>query len=267
MTERVKGYIDAGICVRPKGNANCGTGSTSYYKTFIYKGKRVIITSQIPDHPAENDQLDPNPNVRCEIWQFASLPIDPAKGSTAIDTNMGTTGLAVTGASFFNDLKGGIDLAFFYEAETQDSCFGHSTKYKEYHYHANINCTNAGSATGANDPNTCLHIGYLLDGVPLYGFCKDSSGVQMTSCYKLTSTASTGEVFHVGGTYTGIGKTRDDYEYDDAAYAAGSCQLDEANGAIHPTTGKYSYFATYDYPYVPRYYYGQQGKTSVCSAN
>ena len=28
-----------------------------------------------------------------------------------------------------------------------------------YHYHANINCSNAGAATGANDPDTCKLIG------------------------------------------------------------------------------------------------------------
>ena len=46
----------------------------------------------------------------------------------------------------------------------------------QYHYHANINCTDAGSATGANDPDECLLIGYMADGVPVYGLCKDSDG-------------------------------------------------------------------------------------------
>ena len=29
----------------------------------------------------------------------------------------------------------------------------------QYHYHGNINCTDAGAATGANDPDTCKLIG------------------------------------------------------------------------------------------------------------
>ena len=29
----------------------------------------------------------------------------------------------------------------------------------QYHYHANINCTDAGAATGANNPDTCKLIG------------------------------------------------------------------------------------------------------------
>jgi hypothetical protein len=37
-----------------------------------------------------------------------------------------------------------------------------------YHYHANINCTNAGSATGANNASVCLLIGYYqVIGQPL----------------------------------------------------------------------------------------------------
>ena len=47
----------------------------------------------------------------------------------------------------------------------------------QYHYHGNINCTNAGAATGANDPDMCKLIGYYRDGVPVYGFCKDSNGI------------------------------------------------------------------------------------------
>ena len=61
-----------------------------------------------------------------------------------------------------------------------------------YHYHANINCTDAGAATGANDSDECVLIGdldlkiakklsllpgYYRDGVPVYGLCKDSDGM------------------------------------------------------------------------------------------
>ena len=123
---------------------------------------------------------------------------------------MGTSGLAVTGGVFFNDLSDTDgSLALANEGPSLDSCCGHSApsstsegrldvkslfcvkvlkkklscRYKrqtyssgQYHYHANINCTDAGSATGANDPDVCKLIGYYADGVPVYGFCKDSSG-------------------------------------------------------------------------------------------
>ena len=37
-------------------------------------------------------------------------------------------------------------------------------------------------------------------------------------------------------------------------------------GAIHPTTGEYSYFMTETYPWVPMYYYGDGGVADLCSA-
>merc|ERR1712114_2740 len=136
------------------------------------------------------------------------------------------------------------------EGTTLDSCFGHSSpdfdskaEYYDgvqgvYHYHANINCTDAGSATGANDEDQCVHIGYMNDGVPVYGFCKDTSGMQMTSCFALNDGVTTTSIEHVSGTYAGLGSTTHDYSYDQDAFDAGSCNLDSANGAIHPTTGE-----------------------------
>ena len=75
------------------------------------------------------------------------------------------------------------------------------------------------------------------------------------------------------------------YEYDSDAYTAGTCNLDKANGnvstetfvefnnndffvsgATHPTTGEYSYFMTTTYPWVPIYYYGDEGASDLCSA-
>ena len=72
---------------------DCGDAATSYYKEFLYNGKRVIVSnnvqqlvvlismiwsdppSQIPDHPAEQDALAPNPNIRCAGWQFVQLEV------------------------------------------------------------------------------------------------------------------------------------------------------------------------------------------------
>ena len=58
------------------------------------------------------------------------------------------------------------------------------------------------------------------DGVPLYGLCNDATGKQLTSCYKLTSTAATGTVVTTGGTYT-MGKLRSDYSYDTVCFIQG----------------------------------------------
>jgi len=286
-------------------DTECGDSGTSYYKEFIYNNKRVQISNNIPDHAAETDMIAPNPNIRCPGWQFIELPIDPEKGTSFSDTTLGTIGLAVTGGAFFNDLSNPDgSLALTNEGPSLDTCLGHSAptnmggggmggggmgpppggnggpppggnggpppgRYKrqedtphagQYHYHGNINCTNAGAATGANDPDMCKLIGYYRDGVPVYGFCKDSNGMVFTSCYKLNSGASTSTVVTASGTYN-IGATTSDYTFT----ADSSCNLDEANGATHPTTGKYSYFMTTDYPWTPRKY-GSSATASYCSA-
>lgn len=271
LTRLVKGYIDAGTCTTNiQATSNCGEAATSYYREFEYNGKRVIIASQVPDHPAEHDMLMANPNQRCERWQFIQLPLNPTKGSSSTRTGLGTIGLAVTGAAFYNDLSSPISqggtLAMPNEGPTLDSCFGHSARAGAYHYHANPNCTDAGAATGSADPDQCKLIGYYRDGVPVYGFCKTTSGIVMRSCFKLKAGVTTVSVSTVGGDYSNLGSNYDDYEFDAAALAAGSCDLDEANGAVHPTTGVYSYFATTTYPFLPIYYYGAEGEASFCAA-
>ena len=103
----------------------------------------------------------------------------------------------------------------------------------------------------------------------MYGFCKDSSSVMFTSCYKLNSGASTSTVVTVSGTYT-VASSNSDYTFS----ADSNCNLDEANGlldinksflnissilgAIHPTTGEYSYFMTTGYPWTPIKFAGDQ---------
>ena len=139
---------------------------------------------------------------------------------------MGTVGLAVTGGGFFNHLSNPNGaLALTNEGPTLDSCLGHSAGGGTYHYHANINCTDAGAATGANDAETCLKIGYYRDGVPVYGFCQDTTGMLMTSCYSLVSGSTTSTVVTVSGTYEAA-STSTDYEYNPTS----DCNLDEGNG-------------------------------------
>jgi len=257
-----KALIDAGSCDSVASNGICGPIAESYYKVFEYNGKRVVISSGVPDHPAETDQVKPNPNIRCERWQYMEIPIDPSKATSPTGTLLGSIGLANTGGHYYNHLANPQgDLAMTNEGESLDSCFGHSDGDGIYHYHANINCTDAGSASGANDPDECVHIGYYNDGVPIYGLCKDNSGNQMNSCYQLVSGASTTDVVTAGGTFT-VASTEDDYEYDSSI---SGCNLDEANGAIHPTTGVYSYFASTGYPWLPIYHYGSEGVASTCS--
>merc|ERR1712122_389047 len=163
----VKGYIDAGTCDTVTTGSSCGDSAESYYNEFEYNGRRVVIANGIPNHDAEHDQYFVNPNTRCERWTFMSLPLSPSQGSSPVSTDMGVTGLATTGGTFYNHLsspKG--DVAMYNEGTSLDSCTGHSSSDGQYHYHANILCD-----ADAVDANVCAQIGYARDGVPLYGYC------------------------------------------------------------------------------------------------
>ena len=187
-----------------------------------------------------------------------SLPLTPEISTTASSTGMGVVALAVTGGTFFNHLSSTDgDVALYNEGTTLDSCTGHSNNVGQYHYHANILCDD-----DAADADTCKQVGWMRDGVPVYGYCNDADGNQFTSCYSVKDGYTEEEVVIAAGTF--YSASMDDYyEYD---ADADGCNLDEANGAIHPTTGEYSYFMTTTYPWVPIYYYGTEGGNDLCSA-
>ncbi len=110
-------------------NSACGDDARGIYKEFVFKDRRVIVTSGVPVHEAEHDAPEPNPNKRCERWQYAVLPTHPTLSGVEVPTPtpMGTTGWAVSGAHIF-DHRSRPDgsLAIYYELQTLDSCLGHS---------------------------------------------------------------------------------------------------------------------------------------------
>merc|ERR1711973_1010385 len=55
----VKSYIDASTCEEVSTGDSCGDSAE-----FEYNGHRVVINNGIPDHDAENDATNPNPNTR-----------------------------------------------------------------------------------------------------------------------------------------------------------------------------------------------------------
>jgi hypothetical protein len=103
--------------------------------------------------------------------------------------------------------------------------------------------------TNANVSSTCTKIGYMIDGVPLYGYCQNSAGTQLKTCYTLTS-GQRGDYWS-------------QYYYDTAAYAAGTCHLDINNGYTFPD-GSYGYVMTADVPYVPPGVLGTNYSPTIC---
>ena len=163
----VKSLIDAGSdsdsddCAAVEADVDyCGDGVDSYYAEFEYGDYRVIITNGMPDHEAEHDAISSSRLQRCELiqvsyiynvdgqfpsliflasgqrWQYVTLPTSPSNRNISIGLPLGAAGWATSGAVFYDhrsDNTGGT--ARYNEGDTFDSCNGHSSGAKEYHYH------------------------------------------------------------------------------------------------------------------------------------
>lgn len=253
----VKALIDAGTCANTTTNHEaCGTNATSYYSTFIYNGQRVVVISGAPNTYAEVETYVPaseggyiNPNKRCEIWQYSVLPESPVKSNTTNWSNytlypyygMGTAGFAVNGGAIFDTRSDPPpDVAWYWEYDTLDTCLGHSDVDKQYHHHGIPLCI-PNDTWQASNASACQFVGYMLDGFPIYGRCKDTSGTELQSCW-------------TNNTYPA--SSLEDYSYGSTADGS-TCYLDEANGYTF-TSGQtsdgytgYGYVTTTAFSAVP----------------
>merc|ERR1711983_477571 len=206
-------------------SSNCGDGATGYYEEYVDGDTRYVIISGAPSHDAEYDQEHANPNTRCERWQYAALPLTWSDSGSNTQS-MGATGFVTSGGVVYDHRSSPTgDLASYYEWDSLDPYFGHSDADAAYHYHAI-----PALYSSAADSSACEHLGYMLDGAKIIGYC-EIDGVQVTSCFvQNTSSDPTHE---------------DDYTYtnDDG------CILDECN--MGTLDGETVYFITPNYPYVP----------------
>jgi len=206
-------------------NDNCGDAAEGYYDEYITGDIRYVISSGAPDHPAEYDEPIPTPNDRCERWQYAAMPLVwSASGNDLMA--MGVVGYVKSGGTIY-DHRSNPDgsLAVYYEWDTLDPYHGHSSPDGQYHYHA----TPEGWSSAA-DPSACEHIGYMLDGGKLYGYC-EVDGVQVASCYVQNSASTpTNEA---------------DYTYT----PGDGCHLDECS--MMEINGEMAYVLTPEFPQTP----------------
>jgi len=69
-------------------------------------------------------------------YQYFAAPATPIHSSYPT-TPMGAIGFITTGTTIYNPLSGPDgSLASYYEWNTLDPCYGHSSPDKQYHYHA-----------------------------------------------------------------------------------------------------------------------------------
>jgi len=233
VLEAAQAAMSAGTCgtsaIADLCTGSCATDSDppeSVYIEYEADGYRYIISNSIPDHgTTEYDEGHAaNPNDACENLVYLNVSANPTL-TGYVDNGMGVIGIAVTSGFFYNPLSnptGVDDVAVLMEGESFDTCNGHADQSCHYHYHDDVSCV--------SDSSDCPLVGYLLDGVAVYGYCTIDD-VQLLSCYKQTS---------------GDGDSSDDYEWAESD----DCHLDENNGYSFED-GSYGYVLTDSYPYTP----------------
>jgi len=213
-------------------NTYCGDDAEGYMEVCSDGDYNYILVSGAPDHDAEYDQVITNPNERCERWQYVKVS-STWEDSGEITYDMGSVGYIYSGAVYF-DARSSTDgdSAIYNEGDSLDPYYGHSNDASQYHYHAI-----PALWEDAADSSACQHIGYMIDGGKVYGYC-EVDGVQLASCYYLDST---GEL-----DYVGIGETEDDYTYTSGG---SDCHLDECN--MYELNGEMVYITSANWPFVP----------------
>ena len=217
---------------------------TNQISVTIKGGQRCFAANGIPDHDTGQFPNRGNPNAIAEQRINLCVTTDPKKGSTPTAIR-GTVGIAVNGIQFRPNTAG------FWDPNAQR---GHSRNGDRnwsldihgapgklgldfnnahvgpgglYHYH--------GIAKSLTQVSGSSRIGYAGDGFEIHYV-----GHDVTSGYRLKSgTRSSGPGGRHDGTYN------EDYEH-----VAGPGRLDACNGGMWG--GKYVYFVTDSYPFVPR---------------
>jgi len=213
-------------------NSYCGDDAEGYMEVCEDGDDMYILSSGAPNHPAEYDQVTVNPNTRCEIWQYIKVSktwVD--SGSTTQE--MGVVGYVTSGGTYFDARSSPAgDSAILNEGDSLDPYYGHSNNANQYHYHAIPTYYES-----AADASACQHIGYMIDGGKLYGYC-EVDGVQLAACYYADST---GEL-----DYVGIEENESDYTYNSNG---SDCHLDECN--MYELNGEMVYITSANWPFVP----------------
>lgn len=194
--------------------------------TVTVDGDAVTLTSDgLPDH----DTMEKYAAITPQGEDFSypteqdlsfTLTLNPTAASSVSDTDLGATGLAVSGATFFNPYEA-TDGVYAWEDDIEvdgvpfmDDCAGHPTPESGlYHYHNPPKCTVDALDT---DGQHSEFVGLMIDGFPIYG-PQDTDGEEPTD-------------------------------------------LDDCNGHVGPVPDMdgemYHYHATWSRPYVPECYMG-----------
>ena len=172
---------------------------------------RVIAGNALPNHTTGTFPIDPNdeayqydrnPNPIQPRDLLLTLPANPQIAPTPNCVPMGTIGIGLTGAVFFNGLDAwGKDAVAH---EIQDTCQGHPQASGQYHYHNLTSCL----VTSQASSHSAL-AGYALDGFGIYGHHNEDGSIvtnaHLDECHghvhEIQWDGETKEMFHYHATY------------------------------------------------------------------
>jgi hypothetical protein len=207
----------------------------------------IVSTNSLPDYPATDFGDNPNEALPQDL-EFR-VPLAPSAGPS--EAGLGHVGVAWNGVSLFNpsdarDIGGCTGNAAYLESDGMDDYGGHPTGRGEYHYHTGDFVEHAAELGLVNQPGTHSSlVGYAFDGVPIYGpygSAADGSIAELRSCYRLKEErtccvdgprCSTDSLF--AGKLLSMGAFVEDFEFDQPAFDAGECDLDEFNSRVAAT--------------------------------
>lgn len=214
----------------------------------IENGKRCYQSNGLPDHATGTFPNSGNPNAISAQNVSVCVTTSPTKNATP-SQHRGSVGIGVNGVQF---RPGTAD---FYDANSprgfsRDPSSGWSMEGLNpgnilgmdvnnahvgpdglYHYHGVANALVRSAGKGP--------IGYAADGFEIH-----YAGSKQRSSYRLKA----------GTRPSGPGGTYDGTYVEDFDYVSGSGTLDQCNGGM--LNGKFVYFATETYPFLPRCLWG-----------
>ena len=235
----------------------------------------VFSTNSIPNHDVGEDGSFAT-DVR-EVSESFTITASPSNAGSST-----TLSLAMDNAVFLNGAKLDIYAAACYNvgngkvgcndsyAEDKywrydpmsplnnfgtDNHNAHTQPNGTYHYHGDPKALYDQNSTTVESPL----IGFAADGYPIFGPYFEDSGTirKAVSCYTLKSGSRAQLVeqetgYFPGGSYDGT--YIQDYEFNQANFDAGTCDLDECNGMT--IDGTYGYYVTDSYPWVLKCFQG-----------
>ncbi|MBO37993.1 MAG: YHYH protein [Rhodospirillaceae bacterium] len=212
-------------------------------------GQRCFLTNGIPDHPTGDFPNRGNPNTISEQEIHVCVTTSPIK-KQSITQIRGTLGIAINGVQFRPNTAGSwdpysrrghsrhgdrnwtIDIFGARGRLGLDFNNAHVGRGGLYHYH--------GVPTSLLKKSASSLLGYAGDGFEIH-YVKD--GKQSGWALKKGNRPS-GPLGMYDGTYN-----------EDYVYEGGEGKLDQCNGGN--LRGKYVYFITDTYPFLPRCLYGE----------